>query len=224
MKPLTLNMTLPAATASEYLRLSQAAAGRHLEELGLAGTVEAQGLAWVIIRVRGEVFVPPAENLTVTTWPGKEKLGMMPRYCEMRNPDGTLALRISTIWVLADIHTRQMRADASAPVPDMSRGDEPPFPRSLPRKELPLLGSFVPGAAQIDVNGHMNNAAYPDAAMTFLPAEYQGKPICGFAVDYRQEILPKTHIDVFGGGVEDGFLFCGKSEAAEHFRMKLTFG
>ena len=224
MKPLTLTLPLPISTASEYLRLSQTAAGQHLEELGLAGTVESQDLAWVIIRVRGEVLTAPEKTLTVTTWPGKEKLGMMPRYCEMRNPDGTLALRISTIWVLADVNTRQMRSDASAPVPDMSRGDEPPFPRSLPRKNLPLLGSFVPEKHQIDVNGHMNNAAYPDAALAFLPADFEGKSIRSFAVDYRQEILPGTKVDVFGGAVEDGFFFCGKNGDTEHFRMHFTFG
>lgn len=224
MKPLTINLSLPEASPSEYLRISQTAAGRHLEELGLAGAAEAQGLAWVIIRTRGEVLSAPEENLTVTTWPGKEKLGMMPRYCEMRNSDGTLAVCISTIWVLADVNTRRMRADASVPVPDMSRGDEPPFPRSLPRKNLPLLGSFVPTEPQIDVNGHMNNAAYPHAAMAFLPAEYNEKLLRSFAVDYRQEILPKTHIDVFGGAVEDGFLFSGKNGDTEHFRMQFTFG
>lgn len=225
MPPLTVSLSLPEEhKLSDFLRLSQEAAFRHLTELGLAGLAERQGLAWVIIRIRAELPAPPSKTLTVTTWPGKEKAGMMPRYCEMYNPDGSCAARLVTTWVLADSATRQMRMDAPLSVPDMSRGDEPPVPRALPRRELPLLGNYIPAAGQIDSNGHVNNAAYLDLATAFVPEDPEGRRVTAFAVDYRAEILPGTKVSVCGEMREDTFLLSGKSDGREHFRMTLTYG
>jgi len=206
---------------SDLLRLSQQAATGHLEVLGLSGAAEAQGLVWVIIRIRGEIFAQPDSLLRVETWPGATKGSIMPRYCRMYNRDGACCAGFVTLWVLADIQTRQMRLDAAVDVPDHSRGDEPPLPRALPpRRGLPPVGSFVPRQEHIDSNGHMNNAAYPEAALEFFP----GLPLPRvFSLDYRREILPGMQVSVLGD-VRDGVLtVSGCSEGREHFRMALQY-
>ncbi len=223
LQPLTMQFSLlEAPCPSEILRVAQQAAGAHLAALGLEGEERRQGLVWVIIRTRCEILEQPGPELTAVTWPGTPRGGMMPRYCELFSPDGRLAARLATTWVLADAATRQMRLDAPIPVPDLSRGDEPPMARSLPRKELPFLASFVPSPGQIDANGHVNNAAYLDAAMSAAGHLLQSRTISAFAVDYRVEILPGTEVSVFGALEENTLYLCGKSETKEHFRMTLT--
>ncbi len=223
MQPLTMHFSLPKAPCpSELLRISQQAAGAHLAALGLEGEERRQGMVWIIIRIRCEILEQPGTELTAVTWPGTTKAGMMPRYCELFDDTGRLAVRLATTWVLADAATRQMRLDGPIPVPDLSRGDEPPMARSLPRKELPFLSSFVPASGQIDGNGHMNNAAYLDAALEAGGHLLQGQKLSAFAVDYRAEILPGTKVSVFGAMDGNTLYLCGKSEMKEHFRMTLT--
>jgi len=218
-----MKITLPEGSGpSGILRAAQQAAGAHLTALGLEGEERRQNLAWVIIRTRCELFGAPVREITAMTWPGATRAGMMPRYCEMFREDGSLFARLSTTWVLTDAITRQMRLDAPISVPDLSRGDEPPMARALPRKELPFLSEFTPTPSQIDSNGHVNNAAYLDAAMDAAGHLLQGRQLSAFAVDYRAEILPGTEVSVFGA-MEDNILYvCGKSESKEHFRMTLT--
>lgn len=223
MKPYDFITTLPEQyRSSDILRLSQEAAVRHVEVLGLAGVAEAQGLAWVIIRVRCELLAPlhPGE-VRVETWPGETKNGMMPRYCRIYNADGQLAAQLVTIWVLADVQTRQMRPDAPIAVPAMLQGYEPPMPRGLPRKNMPQTGSFLVTPQQIDGNGHMNNACYLDAAEDAIGG-VQGL-LRGFAVDYRAEILPGAEVAVFSKQEEGLLLLSGKCGEKEHFRMTLQY-
>ena len=224
MRPLRMTLSLPRPyRTSDLLRLSQAAAGRHLDELGFHNTAAEHGLAWVIIRTRMDILRTPDETLTVETWPGTTRLGMMPRYCVMYNADGQVAVRMTVVWALADVQTRQMRLEEAIPIPDMSRGDEGPMPRGLPKKEMPVLGSFVPQPHQIDKNGHMNNAAYPDAAEDAAAALLNGKTVASVAIDYRAEILPGTEVSVHGMELDGKVLLSGISTEKEHFRMALTF-
>ena len=159
------------------------------------------------------------------TWPGTTKTGMMPRYCVLRDEKGEEIAYFQTVWALADITTRQMQLECPIEVPDMTRGDEPPLPRSIGRKDMPLLGKFIPAPEQIDKNAHMTNAAYPDAAEPFYLPLMKGRTLRSFAIDYRAEILPGTEISLYGGETEDGCIhLSGRSDGREHFRMMLTCG
>ena len=223
MQPLTMPFSLSAVPGpSEILRISQQAAGAHLAALGLEGEAQKLGLVWIIIRIRCEIFAQPGKQGTAVTWPGTPRVGMMPRYCELYDPAGNLTARIVTTWVLADAATRQLRLDCPVPVPDLSRGDEPAPGRSLPRKDLPFLSAFSPAPGQIDENGHMNNAAYLDAAADAAAGLLQGRDLAAFAVDYRAEILPGTEISVCGAMEGNTLYLCGKGEEKEHFRMTMT--
>ena len=226
MPPLHMTVTIPQpCRISDLLRASQKAAGRHLDELGLQNAAPEAGLAWFIVRIRMELLGDPTPTMEAETWPGFTKKGMMPRYCVLRNEKGEEIAYFQTVWALADRTTRQMLLESAIDVPDMSRGDEPPLPRSLGKKDLPLLGKFIPTPEQIDKNAHMNNAAYPDAAEAFYLPLMKGRPLRSFAIDYRAEILPGTEISLYGGEPEDGCIYLsGRSDEKEHFRMMLTCG
>lgn len=226
MPPLRMPIALPQpCRISDLLRASQKAAGQHLDELGLHDAAPQAGLAWFIVRIRMDLHRDPTLAAEAETWPGATRKGMMPRYCVLRDGQGEELAYFQTVWALADLNTRQMLLESPIDVPDMSRGDEPSLPRSLGKKDLPLLGTFTPAANQIDKNVHMNNAAYPDAAEPFYLPLMKGRPLRSFAIDYRAEILPGTEISLYGSETEDGTIYlCGKSNEKEHFRMTLTCG
>ncbi|MBP3314013.1 MAG: hypothetical protein J6K84_05110 [Oscillospiraceae bacterium] len=220
MTPCTLYGRLPEHYGlSHILELSQKAAGTHLEQLGLSGKAEEMGLAWMIIRIHGEILRPLQDELKISTWPMESKRGFLPRYCEMHDSEGNLCLKMTTLWVLADATTRTLRMDEPILVPNMARGDELPPARSLPKKTLPQLGAFTVTDDQIDENGHMNNCQYATLAQPYFPVD----TLHQFTVDYRAEILPHAHGELWGAWEDDAFFFCGTCEEKEHFRMKLTF-
>ena len=83
--------------------------------------------------------------------------------------------------------------------------------------------AFTPAPEQIDENGHMNNAAYLDAAEALLPETLRGKRPCAVAVDYEHEILPgrETQLRVVPG--ENACLFEGSMEGKVCFRLREDF-
>jgi acyl-ACP thioesterase len=220
MKPCTVFGRLDSQNGlPQLLRLSQEAAFAHLKELGLNGKAEEQGLAWMIIRIHGEILRPVAGDVAATTWPMAGKLGFLPRYCEMRDLEGNLCARLTSMWVLADADARTLRTDEPIPVPDMTRGDELPVGRSLPKKNLPYLGDFSVLDSQIDENGHMNNCEYATLAMPYFPP----RPLKEFTIDYRAELLPRAQGNLWGAMDGDNLFISGMVDEKEHFRMKFTF-
>lgn len=219
MKPFELTMCRPEhLRTSDFLRISQAAATAHLEELGLTGALEAQGLVWVIIRIRGEVYKPLPEKFTVQTWPGVRQKGFLPRYCRILSGNEVVASMV-TLWVLADAESRTLALDTDPGVPELVTGWELPIPRSLKRKTMEKVGEFSVKPEWIDGNGHMNNCCYLDAAedtlgITRLPT--------AFTVDYRHELLPGGSAAVCAQRDGNILYFSGEGEK-EHFRMMLEY-
>ncbi len=220
MTPCTITGRLPQDYGlSHVLQLSQKAAGEHLHQLGLHGKAEEMGLVWMIIRIHGEILRPLDGKLQITTWPMAGKRGFLPRYCEMRDADGQLCARLTTLWVLADATTRTLRTDEPIPVPHMTRGDELPPDRSLPKKDLPYLGDFAVVDSQIDENGHMNNCQYATLAEPYFPP----RPLREFTIDYRAELLPNTCGTLWGAWEGETLSICGTAAEKDHFRMKFSF-
>ncbi len=220
MTPCTIIGRLPQNYGLPHLlRLSQDAAGEHLRLLGLHGKAEEMGLVWMIIRIHGEILRPLDGTLQISTWPMGSKRGFLPRYCEMRDESGALCARMTTLWVLADATTRTLRMDEPIFVPNMTRGDELPPPRGLPKKNLSHWGTFAVTDEQIDENGHMNNCQYAALAQPYFP---QPLPRA-FAIDYRAELLPRAHGDLWGGWDGEDLYLSGTCQDKEHFRMKFSF-
>lgn len=219
MIPFTLSMSRPQPLrTSDFLRISQAAATAHLDRLGLTGKAEAQGLAWVIIRVRGELYAPLPETFTVQTWPGISRRGFLPRYCRILSGDTVVASMV-TLWVLADAATRTLALGADLGVPEIETGYELPIPRALPKKAGAHTADFTVDPQWIDSNGHMNNCCYLDAAEQTLGLTGLPK---AFSVDYRHELLPGGSAGLCCHREENRTYVTGTGET-EYFRMLLEY-
>lgn len=219
MMPFELTMCRPEnLRTSDFLRISQTAASAHLEALGLTGVLEARGLVWVIIRIRGEIYKPLPQRFTVQTWPGIRQKGFLPRYCRILDGEEVVANMV-TLWVLADAKSRTLSLDTDPGVPELVTGWELPIPRSLKRKTMEKAGEFSVKPQWIDGNGHMNNCCYLDAAEETLGLS----AIPGaFSVDYRHELLPEQRTAVCARWEENTLCLSGQGET-ECFRMKLEY-
>ena len=182
------------AKLSALLRLLQDFAGEDADRRG-CGRAELvkQGCVWVLVKYRLTIgrLPRPDEALTLTTWPICGRLGLYPRSFELLDAAGEPLLRAESLWAMMDLHSRGMISGEERGILVLGAEEErfrPPHRIAVP--EGGEVFAFTPSPDQIDVNGHMNNAAYLDAVEPVLPAAFRGRTPRALAVDYEHELLP----------------------------------
>ena len=163
---------------SAALRLTQAAAGHHCDQLGLdEGVMAEKGLFWAIIRNCFTVESMPAVGQTVTleTWPMPTTRTCFPRACVAYDAAGKELFACHSFWILMDRQTRAMvlPGKSGIDVPGLDRENTPPAPKSLSPVSLPADQTRSVTEADLDHNGHMNNARYLDWAEDALDTEFR---------------------------------------------------
>lgn len=184
----------PAAVASWM----QEAAGHSATALGF-GTelLHDSGLAWVVTRfcLWARRWPAAAERVVVRTWPaGPDRLGALRGYT-LHDALGDVIAEATAQWVVFDLASRTMCG-----APDALRRIYPvaplpcrPFPgRALPRLREPREAKPVlVRKADLDLNGHVNNAHY--MSWLFEPLDAARHPMTalrGLDIAYRMECLP----------------------------------
>ena len=83
--------------------------------------------------------------------------------------------------------------------------------------------ALTPRAEQIDENGHMNNAAYLDAAEELLPEALRSRVLTALAIDYEHELLPGRSASVRVVEGENSCFFEGSMADRVCFRLREDF-
>lgn len=186
----------------ELAALLEKVAGNHLEKSG-AGKRELREkqLAWVIVRRELKVsrWPEPGEAFTVTTWAGKSRHGMFPRWFEIKSADpetnSESLITVSCRWVIMDIETRLMLQNDLLSkdmecLDERNKGLRPARGYSFPEPENEKVLQVIP--EYIDENGHMNNSYYLTwAEELMVEAGFrpeQGRPVYCW-IEYAQELL-----------------------------------
>ncbi len=181
---------------------------------------------WVLVKNRLSISRWPqaGETVTVTTWPLSGRRGLYPRGFEVRDQQGELLITVDSLWAIIDIHSRSMLLGESRGVAleGVEEGRLSP-PQKLRIPEGGERYPLSPRPEQIDVNGHMNNAAYLDAAEELLPASFAGRQLREIAVDYEHELLPGRSASVRVVPEENDCFFEGSMEDRLCFRLRLSF-
>ena len=114
------------------------------------------------------------EEITTGTWASGFKAMYGYRNFVIRDQKGADLIRAASTWVYMNIETeRPERVPAEAVA---VYGEEPPLPmeqvgrKILIPKEMTEYPEFPVRKAQIDTNGHVNNARYIEMAEEWLPA------------------------------------------------------
>ena len=209
----------------DLLRLMQDIAAEDADRRGAGrDALLEQGCVWVLIKNRLEIKRWPkaGERVTLTTWPMQGRRLFYPRAFELCDASGALMIEVLSLWAIIDVESRAMITLESRGI-TMEDVEEETF-SPPPRLRIPPGGDLcdlTPKPEQIDA--HMNNAAYLDAAESMLPESFAERELCAIAVDYEHELLPGWHAQVRIVPEEDSCSFEGCMEDKVCFRIKLGF-
>lgn len=214
---------------SVFMRWLQEASIAHTEALG-AGRDKTldKGALWVVARVRVEIRRMPQYDETVTfrTWAGKTRHVLFPRYYEIADAEGNVAVRASAVWLLMDANTRRMAFPDKygVRIPDTSTGTELALPAGIAPKDAPVVYRHTVRFQDVDINGHMNNSKYLDVIEDALGFDFlHDFELTEFEIDYLEEIRGGKRV-ALSGTCEDGKIdFEGRTGKKECFRFSAAY-
>ncbi len=186
-------MSLPA-----LINLMQDAAWQHAAALEASVEVlQAQGLTWVLSRMRVEIDRYPGmgESITLNTWPSGNERHYTFRDFRFLNEAGEEIGRGTTTWVVLDLKTRR---PIPMPAEWHERTQPPagcnPISRSMARWDPPearpnSLRQKV-SWQHLDINQHVNQTHYVRWALAPLPSAINREAGCReIDLIFRREIL-----------------------------------
>lgn len=221
-------MTAPAEGLStrELFRWLQDIANEQCVGYHLTGDdLEKKGLMWVVIRylVRAPRWPEAGEDLTLQTWPGQTRHGMMPRFYRLLDGDGSCILSGSSVWTVVDRQSRKMviPEEHGVILEALTTGLEerrPPAPAKLPLTHSSL---YTVTEDVLDTNGHMNNTRYYDLAERCI-GRGSAHPV-RIVTEHQSEIRLGQSMTVSWGQEGERFFLEGVNEGPV-FRMELDYG
>lgn len=165
--------TVPSAECDKYgnwtlsalLHQVQEVSGAHCDALGLSRSCLAEkGLFWAVLRHRVVIDRLPerGEILTLQTWPMPQTRTAYPRGVRAVDREGNVLFQTASLWVLMDIQSRAMVLPGKSGI--TVPGEDVPGALSLPQSVHPGITDrqilWTVRAADLDQNGHVNNASY----------------------------------------------------------------
>lgn len=207
----------------------QESAGLHAGTLRVsAPDLLERGYAWVLSRLclRLARFPALGERILVRTWPHQRDQYFTRRDFLIFGEDGSEIAQAASVWVVLDLATRKLTAP-----PAFLDGlwDTTPAPAlDLPSKTVPRLRPEGGGAAiqvrraDLDINGHVNNARFPEWCLESLPREAADLALTQADIAFRAECRLGDPVASFSGPAEGGWLhtLTKGEDAAEFCRMR----
>jgi medium-chain acyl-[acyl-carrier-protein] hydrolase len=175
----------------------QEAAGHHARDLGVGREhLDAQGCFWVLSRCWMRVRRYPAwgKEFVVRTWPQGVRRLFALRHFRLLDPDGEEFGSGISAWVILD--AAKHRPVRPGPfLEHLVLTDEPGVDGDVLEKqpavaEMPELGRLVVPYSDLDVNRHVNNAAYVRWILdSFGQEHHERHQISSIRIDYLAETL-----------------------------------
>lgn len=180
---------------AQVVRFFQDTSTFHSEEVG--DTVEAlerKQCAWLLSAWQLEVDRYPVfgEEVVISTWPHENKGILAQRNFEMKDADGRSMIRANSIWFYFDFKTEMPRKIIPEYVECYGveeklqmnyKGRKVALPKNVKGK---IMADFLVKKADLDTNGHVNNANYIEMALEYVEKSTKVK---GARVDYRKSAV-----------------------------------
>ncbi len=192
---------------SAVARLLEQAAGPHAAELGVGiEALRAQGQAWMLVQLGLAVRRWPesGEHLEVITWPSRRTSGARAwRELEIVSEAGETLAEAASVWLIVDLERRRpVRLPGFLLELDFPARRTRIEPAAIP--EPPATPAEVDCRTvledDLDINEHVNNAAYIAWAETRADWEHLRR----LQADYTGEALLGERITVETWDVEQG--------------------
>ena len=180
-----------ALALEEVFRVFQDLAACHAQALGCGiYDLAAKNLFWLTVKTGIDVVRLPkmAEAVTLRTWP--EAPGKMRCFRSYQILDGSGAVCVSgkTEWAVTNLETKQLAPMEGVYPAELTfeAGTARGSIARIPEGDMEDYGSYTVRSTDIDVGGHMNNAAYPRALLGSLSnAEQRAMNIRSMDVIFR---------------------------------------
>ena len=207
---------------------------RYFQDLALLATIDLgvdsislskKDIDWVITRMMVDIKRLPKcdEEITVTTYPGKDMAMLYPRYFFISDAKGEVIIRCSSIWALIDNTSRKVIVDRDviSKLPPENHEDQLPLPEKV---VVPEDSDFIEKRtihySDLDFNSHMNNVRYVELLMDVHDSNfYDNHRVSKIVLNYMREIKEKEAVEVFANASnpqtisvnnKDGLAFLGQ--------------
>ncbi|MBL7817888.1 MAG: hypothetical protein JNL70_22960 [Saprospiraceae bacterium] len=207
--------------------ICQEVAGNHanFRRLGYAD-MQAQGLAWVLNRLKIKVFQFPkwTETVTVATWVSQ----MQPfshRHFQVSDTEGMILANAYTVWIPIDVATKRPKRQLESNLPMVERLYNCEPPEKLPYTEGCVFSSeHLVQYSDLDMLGHVNNAKYTEWLLDdFYRGQKTIKPTT-LEINYLGETFEHTVVQLWSKQDESGVFYSlkNKEDGKEVCRAKLS--
>ena len=207
-RPLTILPSMCDATARlgvpNAFALFMDLATEHAETLGIGmNGLMKQGLFWLTVRTRIRFIDRPAltETVTLRTWPEKPERSRCNRdYAILRGDRIIVAGK--TEWMIMNLKTNRLHPVDGVFPADLEILEDKVLPEPFARMTddfdgADSLGAYTVRSTDIDLGGHMNNAAYVRAiAGAFSSKEWQAMDIREMEVAFRSPCFEGETLEI----------------------------
>lgn len=208
------------ATSKTILSIMEDIGGLHSAEVGYGVLeIESKRRAWVLLDWQVQIIQRPVYNETVNayTWSRKVERACAYRDFELRTPDGTIAAIGSSRWLLFDTERRRP-VRLTEEISDLYQTEEAHrvFEEEITNIEFDetALSSaektvYKVMRRDIDINRHMHNISYLEAAYEALPQEIYDAKAGRFQkirIQYKREIKYGDEVDCLYLKQENGYV------------------
>ena len=252
-----LTIQSEAVTQFNVLRTSclfnyfQNAAFEHVKLMGQGqDELRSRGILWVLANQQVEIERMPqlGETITISTWPGKTRMGFFPRRYRITDAEDNLIVQAVSMWALIDAETRDLINPDDYGIACESASIEGEMRMKGGPKPIDLTSSaqFTIPPEYIDHNDHLNNARYMDIAEHCIHAEQDGLTPRFINARYGTEALPDETLSILWGNNNNSFYFeynksqshdnasgesgatarssaSGNPQDINHFRMRIDY-
>ena len=212
---------------SRMMEMFQEASIAHTEQLGMGRekTLD-KGLLWTVVQQYAAVERMPEydDEILVESWPGKTRHVLFPRYYRITDREGNVLVKGSAMWLLIDQDTRKMvfPDPYGIAIEEEVTGSECELPPLLRKQEYDAAVPFTVGYSVCDLNRHMNNARYYDAAEDLIPLEVHERKLRTVLCEYKAEIPYGLTVRLETKAAGNTWYIAGISDKV-HFRMELVY-
>ena len=222
-----------ASTCDPFQKMRLSAIAERMQACTIAHTIELgypremtldRGLLWVVAQQHIQIHRMPVydETFVIETWAGKNMHVLFPRYTRVLVKDEVI-MEASALWVLMDIHSRQMIFPSKYGIAIDGREEKDiPLPHTVPGCEMDHPVSLTIPYSFCDLNGHLNNARCFDVGEDLLKEPCKGKEIREADIDYVHEI-PLHQTITLSHQKRDREYITGRLDGETAFRLALAF-
>ncbi len=156
---------------------------------------------------------PQNQVIRIKTWENGNKGAVFTRYFSITKQDGTVLMRSSSTWLLADpvSHKILRPKELVADVFPVVLGEELPLPQKfhLAKERLQFAAERQIRYTDMDQNHHVYNAKYADMIYDILPQQYADHLPQRFEIQYKKEAVSGETLQMEYQEIEDGIVVAG---------------